>query len=238
MSQPNLIEVKNVAKIYQEDTVATAALTNISFNVTEGEFIAIMGASGSGKSTLLHILGLLDHPSQGIYRLNNVNTAELTDIQRSRNRNNKIGFVFQAFHLLARTSVLENVMLPLQYSSLPRSQHIARAKQALAQVDMTHRIDHKPSQLSGGEKQRTCIARALVTQPQVLLADEPTGNLDSITGNTVMELIDHLHKQGLTIIVITHETPTADYAQRIIKLRDGQIISDQLSQARHHHYQK
>ena len=129
-------------------------------------------------------------------------------------------------------------MLPLQYSSLPRSQHIARAKQALAQVDMTHRIDHKPSQLSGGEKQRTCIARALVTQPQVLLADEPTGNLDSITGNTVMELIDHLHKQGLTIIVITHETPTADYAQRIIKLRDGQIISDQLSQARHHHYQK
>ncbi|HBE90584.1 MAG TPA: macrolide ABC transporter ATP-binding protein [Candidatus Andersenbacteria bacterium] len=238
MSQPNLIEVKNVAKIYQEDTVATAALTNISFNVTEGEFIAIMGASGSGKSTLLHILGLLDHPSQGIYRLNNVNTAELTDIQRSRIRNNKIGFVFQAFHLLARTSVLENVMLPLQYSSLPRSQHIARAKQALAQVDMTHRIDHKPSQLSGGEKQRTCIARALVTQPQVLLADEPTGNLDSITGNTVMELIDHLHKQGLTIIVITHETPTADYAQRIIKLRDGQIISDQLSQARHHHYQK
>ena len=128
MSQPNLIEVKNVAKIYQEDTVATAALTNISFNVTEGEFIAIMGASGSGKSTLLHILGLLDHPSQGIYRLNNVNTAELTDIQRSRIRNNKIGFVFQAFHLLARTSVLENVMLPLQYSSLPRSQHIARAK--------------------------------------------------------------------------------------------------------------
>ncbi|OGY35014.1 MAG: macrolide ABC transporter ATP-binding protein [Candidatus Andersenbacteria bacterium RIFCSPHIGHO2_12_FULL_46_9] len=233
-----MIEVKNVAKIYQEDTVATAALTNISFNVTEGEFIAIMGASGSGKSTLLHILGLLDHPSQGIYRLNNVNTAELTDIQRSRIRNNKIGFVFQAFHLLARTSVLENVMLPLQYSSLPRSQHIARAKQALAQVDMTHRIDHKPSQLSGGEKQRTCIARALVTQPQVLLADEPTGNLDSITGNTVMELIDHLHKQGLTIIVITHETPTADYAQRIIKLRDGQIISDQLSQARHHHYQK
>ena len=238
MSQPNLIEVKNVSKIYQEDTIATAALTNISFNVTEGEFIAIMGASGSGKSTLLHILGLLDHPSQGIYRLNNVNTAELTDIQRSRIRNNKIGFVFQAFHLLARTSVLENVMLPLQYSSLPRSQHIARAKQALAQVDMTHRIDHKPSQLSGGEKQRTCIARALVTQPQVLLADEPTGNLDSITGNTVMELIDHLHKQGLTIIVITHETPTADYAQRIIKLRDGQIISDQLSQARHHHYQK
>jgi putative ABC transport system ATP-binding protein len=238
MSQPNLIEVKNVSKIYQEDTIATAALTNINFNVTEGEFIAIMGASGSGKSTLLHILGLLDHPSQGIYLLDNVNTAGLTDIQRSHIRNNKIGFVFQAFHLLARTSVLENVMLPLQYSSLPRSQHIARAKQALAQVDMTHRIDHKPSQLSGGEKQRTCIARALVTQPQVLLADEPTGNLDSITGNTVMELIDHLHKQGLTIIVITHETPTAAYAQRIIKLRDGQIISDQLSQARHHHYQK
>jgi len=235
---PPLIELKNASKIYQEEDVATIALNDVSFTVNRSEFIAIMGASGSGKSTLLHILGLLDHPTNGTYKLNGKNTARFSDAQRAHIRNQQIGFVFQAFHLLARTSVLENVMLPLQYSATPRSQHIKQAKQALKQVDMLHRLDHTPSQLSGGEKQRTCIARALVTKPQVLLADEPTGNLDSKTGANVMGLIDDLHQQGLTIIVITHETPTASYAQRTLRLKDGQILSDIKNGAKHQHYSK
>ena len=235
---PAIIELKNASKVYQEESVATTALDNVSFAVKQGEFIAIMGASGSGKSTLLHIIGLLDRPSKGTFHLSGKNTAQFSDAQRAHIRNNKIGFIFQAFHLLARTSVLENVMLPLQYSTVPRHQHLRQAKQALKQVNMLHRLNHTPSQLSGGEKQRTCIARALVTKPQVLLADEPTGNLDSKTGATVMELIDGLHQQGLTIIVITHETPTAAYAQRTLKLKDGRVLSDKKINSKHKHYTK
>jgi putative ABC transport system ATP-binding protein len=238
MTNEALIEAKNISKIYQTDDVATTALNDVSFKVNKGEFIAIMGASGSGKSTLLHIVGLLDRPSSGNYYLSGENTANLPDAQLAHIRNKKIGFVFQAFHLLPRTSVLENVMLPLQYSRPTRGEHVARAKAALDKVSMLHRLDHSPSQLSGGEKQRTCIARALVTEPQVLLADEPTGNLDSKTGANVMELIDDLHNKGLTLIVITHETPTARYAERIIKLKDGQIMSDQKAKTKHKHYQK
>ena len=238
MTNQALIEAKNISKFYQSDDVATKALNDVSFKIAQGEFIAIMGASGSGKSTLLHIIGLLDHPTKGTYYLSGENTANFSDNQLAHIRNRQIGFVFQAFHLLPRTSVLENVMLPLQYSRPARSEHVARAKAALSKVDMLHRLNHSPNQLSGGEKQRTCIARALVTEPQVLLADEPTGNLDSTTGANVMELIDNLHKKGLTIIVITHETPTAQYAKRILKLKDGQIISDEKIKEKRNHYKK
>jgi len=233
-----LIKATNLSKIYHSDSVATKALDKVSLTITPGEFIAIMGASGSGKSTLLHILGLLDRPTRGTYLLNGQNTAHLSDTQLAHIRNNNIGFVFQAFHLLPRTSVLENVILPLQYSSRPRSQYVKLAQQALEQVSMQHRLHHSPNQLSGGEKQRACIARALVTQPKVLFADEPTGNLDSKTGERVMELIDTLHSQGITVIVITHETPTAQYAQRVIKLKDGQIIYDKKKSKKHSHYRK
>lgn len=238
MTNRVLIEAKNVSKVYQSDSVATKALDNVSFQVFQGEFVAIMGASGSGKSTLLHIIGLLDHPSKGTYLLSGKNTADFSDVQLARIRNSKIGFVFQAFYLLPRTSVLENVMLPLQYSKSAQREHVARAKAALNKVDMLHRLDHSPNQLSGGEKQRTCIARALVTEPQILLADEPTGNLDSKTGANVMELINSLHKKGLTVIVITHETPTAQYAERILRLKDGQIMTDEKVKDNHSHFHK
>lgn len=238
MTNRVLIEAKNVSKVYQSDSVATKALDNVSFQVFQGEFVAIMGASGSGKSTLLHIIGLLDHPSKGTYLLSGKNTAAFSDVQLARIRNSKIGFVFQAFYLLPRTSVLENVMLPLQYSKSAQREHVARAKAALNKVDMLHRLDHSPNQLSGGEKQRTCIARALVTEPQILLADEPTGNLDSKTGANVMELINSLHKKGLTVIVITHETPTAQYAERILRLKDGQIMTDEKVKDNHSHFHK
>lgn len=233
-----LIEIDSVTKTYGEGESSTTALQGVSFSIEEGEFVSIMGPSGSGKSTLLHILGLLDRPTSGTYTFAGKNTATLPDEALAAIRNEKIGFVFQAFHLLSRTSVLENVMLPLYYSTVPKKEYIPRAKQALAHVNMSHRENHVPSQLSGGEKQRVAIARALVNDPKVIFADEPTGNLDSKTGQQVMNTIDELHKQGRTIIVITHETSAASFASRIITVGDGKIVSDVAIEKSHNHYHK
>lgn len=219
-----LIEISSVTKKYGEGESSTTALREVSFSIEEGEFVSIMGPSGSGKSTLLHILGLLDRPTSGTYMFAEDNTANLPDETLAAIRNQKIGFVFQSFHLLARTSVLENVILPLYYSNVSKKEYASKAKIALAHVNMSHRLDHLPSQLSGGEKQRVAIARALVNDPKVIFADEPTGNLDSQTGQQVMNTIDELHKQGRTVIVITHETSAAAFADRIITIRDGSIV--------------
>lgn len=233
-----LIEVNSVTKAYGEEGFVTQALNGVSFSIEEGEFVAIMGPSGSGKSTLLHILGLLDRSTSGTYIFAGDDTANLPDETLAAIRNQKIGFVFQAFHLLARTSVLENVILPLYYSSIQKKEYIPKAKAALAHVDMGHREQHVPSQLSGGEKQRVAIARALVNDPKVIFADEPTGNLDSKTGQAVMNTIDALHKQGRTIVVITHETSAAAFADRIITVGDGTIMSDTTVENSHTHYKK
>lgn len=233
-----LIEAKGLAKTYQDDGVATTALRSVDFIIREGEFVSIMGPSGSGKSTLLHLLGLLDRPSSGTYLLGGINTSDLSDEELARLRNERIGFVFQSFYLLSRSTVLENVILPLHYSRVPRSEYQARALEALEHVEMTHRLHHTSAQLSGGEKQRVAIARALVTRAKLILADEPTGNLDTKTGQAVLETIDALHKRGYTIVVITHESPTARYAQRILTIQDGGIVQDEAVTSRHGHYQK
>lgn len=234
-----LVEVAEVSKVYAAEEVVTTALRLATFQIASGEFVAVMGPSGSGKSTLLHILGCLDRPTSGQYFLADKNTADLSDQALAQLRNTTIGFVFQAFHLLSRASVLENVMLPLKYSRLPGSQHTQLAGKALADVGLAHRLDRVPSQLSGGEKQRVAIARAIVSAPQLILADEPTGNLDTASGKIVMDLLDQLHQAGRTIIVITHETTTARYAQRVLTMGDGQIVSDQVQdRVAHLHYQK
>jgi putative ABC transport system ATP-binding protein len=235
---PPLIQLSKLTRIYQGEGVKTVALTKVDLSISDGEFISIMGPSGSGKSTLLHLIGLLDRPTSGQYHLDNNDTSKLTDIELAHLRNKQIGFIFQSFHLLSRATVLENVMLPLYYSNLPTKKHKERALIALEEVSMTHRLDHQPSQLSGGEKQRVAIARALVNQPKIILADEPTGNLDSRTGESVLQTIDSLHKQGHTIIVITHETPTAQYAQRIITMLDGELDSDKAVSLSHKHDSK
>jgi putative ABC transport system ATP-binding protein len=232
---PPLIELRDIKKSYEDDGVSTQALRGVSFFIDQGEFVSIMGPSGSGKSTLLHILGLLDKPTEGKYIFSGRDTTQFTEPYAAHFRNEEIGFIFQAFHLLARSTVLENVLMPMQYSRIPKSQHQVRALEALEKVNMTHRLKHQPSQLSGGERQRVAIARSLVNNPKVLMADEPTGNLDSQSGKSVMEIIDSLHKQGHTIIVITHETPAARYAQRIIRVQDGVITADEEGEAVHGH---
>ncbi len=218
-----LIEVKNLGKIYQDDG-GTVALQNVNFNVEKGEFVAIMGPSGSGKSTLLHILGFLDTPTSGQYLFEGKNITDYGKDGIAKVRNSKLGFIFQAFNLLPRTTVLENVKLPLTYSDVPERDWNNRALAAIESVGLSHRLKHEPAQLSGGEKQRVAIARALVTNPEVIFADEPTGNLDSKSGKAVMETIQYLNEEkGHTIILITHETSTAEHAQRILQVRDGQI---------------
>ncbi|MEX0649664.1 MAG: ABC transporter ATP-binding protein [Candidatus Andersenbacteria bacterium] len=221
-----LIELRDIQKVFYGEGTETIALRNIQLTVDKGEFLSIMGPSGSGKSTLLHILGLLDRPTSGTYRFEEQDTTTFSEEQLAVIRNEHIGFVFQAFHLLPRTTVLENVMLPLAYSRRPKREHRALAERALKQVELSHRLKHVPSQLSGGEKQRVAIARALVNEPTLVFADEPTGNLDSKTGAAVMTALDTLHQQGQTIILITHETSTAEYAERIVQLKDGLIVSD------------
>lgn len=229
-----LIEINKLEKTYHNEEVATQALRSITFSINEGEFVAIMGPSGSGKSTLLHILGFLDRPTGGTYLFDGKSMDEYSDEELARIRNKKMGFVFQAFNLLPRATVLENVKLPLVYSGIKESLWDGMAKTALEKVGLSHRLDHQPNQLSGGEKQRAAIARALVAEPSVIFADEPTGNLDSKSGGQVMETIESLHEEGHTIVLITHETYSAAYAQRIISLRDGLIESDKkVSQRRH-----
>lgn len=221
-----LIQVKNLTKTYMSGELETPVLKGVNFNIEKGEFVSIMGPSGSGKSTLMHILGLLDRITSGEYVLDEKNTSGLTDDELAALRNEKIGFVFQAFNLLPRTTVLDNVKLPLAYAQ-NKSDMDERAKKVLESVGLGHRLDYFTNQISGGEKQRVAIARALVNNPSVIFADEPTGNLDSKSGNQVMKILQELNNQGNTIILVTHETFTAEHAKRIIKIRDGNIVSDE-----------
>lgn len=232
----SLIEVRDLKKIYCDGEVETPALQGISFNIEKGEFVAIMGPSGSGKSTLLHILGFLDHHTAGEYRFEGKTIDDYSKTELAQIRNKKLGFVFQMFNLLPRTSVLENVKLPLVYSDVKESLWNETSLRAIEQVGLSHRINHETNQLSGGEKQRVAIARALVNNPSVIFADEPTGNLDSKSGGQIMEIIEALNDKGQTIILITHETYTAEYSQRIIRLRDGEIeIDEKVGERRHIH---
>jgi len=221
-----VIEVKNLIKEYRNDHVVTRVLKGISFNIKEGEFIAIMGHSGSGKSTLMHIMGFLDRPTGGSYKFDGQSIDDLSDDELARIRNKKIGFVFQSFNLLARTSVLENVKLPLIFTGLSSKYKNDIAKDALKSVDLLHRLDHFPNQLSGGEQQRVAIARAIANHPSIIFADEPTGNLDSKSGQQIMEILQKLNEQGNTIILVTHEKYTSEMAKRIIELMDGNLIID------------
>lgn len=230
----SLIEVKNIGKTYKDEDVETQALKDVSFTIEKGEFVAIMGPSGSGKSTLLQILGFLDRQTSGTYKLNNKTMDQLSDDELAKIRNKKMGFVFQSFNLLPRTSVYENVKLPLIYSDFKESEWNKRVENAIMTVGLAHRKDHEPSQLSGGEKQRAAIARALVNDPEIIFADEPTGNLDTKSGQIIMETLQDLNeKEGRTIILITHETYTAEHAQRILFMRDGKIESDRKVEERH-----
>ena len=222
----NIIEVKDITKHYSLGTQTVKALRGLSFDIKQGEFIAIMGPSGSGKSTLMNIIGCLDSPTSGTYFLNQKEVSTLEGDELAGIRNKEIGFVFQNFHLLARNSALDNVMLPLKYAGIDKSDQIGRATEALSQVGLESRMDHQPSELSGGQQQRVAIARALVNNPSILFADEPTGNLDSQTGHDVMQLFHSLHEQGQTIILITHENEIAAEAQRTIFIKDGLIESD------------
>ncbi len=220
--------IKNLEKTYHDEQVATAVLKGVSFEIPEGQFVAIMGPSGSGKSTLLHILGFLDKSTGGDYFFDGKKVDNYSEDEVAYVRNKKLGFIFQSFNLLPRTTVLENVKLPLTYSGVKEEFWDEMAKEAIESVGLSHRLDFEPAQLSGGEKQRVAIARALVNKPQVIFADEPTGNLDSKSGELVMDIIQKLNKnKGHTIILITHETYTAEYAERIIRLRDGMIESDE-----------
>ena len=205
------------------------ALRGISMSIRHNEYVAIMGPSGSGKSTLMNLIGCLDTPSRGKYWLNGQLVSELDDDQLARIRNKEIGFVFQTFNLLARATSLHNVELPLIYNGTPAAARIARAKESLANVGLEDRMNHKPNELSGGQRQRVAIARALVNRPSIILADEPTGNLDSKTGIEIMSLFDTLHANGNTIVLVTHEPDIADYAHRIVHIRDGEIFSDEPS---------
>lgn len=223
----NIISVKNLKKIYHDGADTTTALDGVSFDVRKGEFLAIMGPSGSGKSTLLHLLGLLDVPTSGSYHFNGRSVTSFSSDELANIRNREIGFIFQAFNLLSRTTVLENVKLPLYYSNIPEHEWDKRAREAVESVGLGHRMNHKQADLSGGERQRVAIARALVTNPEVIFADEPTGNLDSKSGKNVMSIIQRLNEvEGKTIVLITHETSTAEHAERIIQLMDGQISKD------------
>ena len=222
----NVIDVKNITKHYLLGTQTVEALRGVSFGIEQGEFLAIMGPSGSGKSTLMNIIGCLDSPTDGTYHLNNQEVSTLEGDELAGIRNKEIGFVFQNFHLLARNSALDNVMLPLKYAGVDKADQLKRAKNALSQVGLDSRMDHQPSELSGGQQQRVAIARALVNNPSILFADEPTGNLDSQTGHDVMQLFHNLHQQGQTIILITHENEVAAEAQRTIFIKDGLIESD------------
>ena len=224
-----MIQVEDVHKSYDLGETFVHALRGVSFSIEVGEFVSIMGPSGSGKSTLMNIVGCLDTPSKGTYLLNDKNVGNLDEEQLAGIRNREIGFVFQKFHLLPRSSALENVALPLKYASVKQSERLIRAEEVLDKVGLSHRLTHKPTELSGGEQQRVAIARALVNSPSILFADEPTGNLDSKTGHQVLEIFKDLNKRGQTIVVITHEQEIAEQSQRIITINDGEIGSDSIN---------
>ena len=224
-----MIEIENLSKVYDSDTLSVTALQEVSFKIKKGEFVAIMGPSGSGKSTLMNLLGCLDLPTNGTYKLVDLKISQLKANQLAEVRNRKIGFVFQSFNLLPRATALENTELPLLYGRVSNSNNIAM--QALERVGLKHRASHKPTELSGGEKQRVAIARALVNQPAIILADEPTGNLDSVTGQEIMSLFHDLNKEGVTLIIVTHEDEIAKQAKRVIHMKDGKIVQDHMVEA-------
>ena len=223
----SIIKTENLVRHFTVGTQTVEALRGVSLDINKGEFVAIMGPSGSGKSTLMNIIGCLDSPTSGTYYLNNKNVSTLDDDALALIRNHEIGFVFQNFHLLARNTALDNVMLPLKYAGIDKSEQEEVAMEVIKSVDLESRAHHQPSELSGGQQQRVAIARALVNKPSILFADEPTGNLDSKTGDDVMKLFTNLHKQGQTIILITHEIEVANQAERIISIKDGKIFEDQ-----------
>ena len=221
-----VINIKNIKKTYVMGTVEVNALVDVSLQIHKNEYVAIMGPSGSGKSTLMNVLGCLDTPTSGLYEFNGVNVSEMNDNDLAKIRNKEIGFVFQTFNLLARSDALHNVELPLIYAGMKKGDRKAMAEEALDHVKLGDRMHHKPNELSGGQRQRVAIARALVTKPSIILADEPTGNLDSKTGVEIMGLFNELHAQGNTIILVTHEEDIARHAHRIIRVRDGMVESD------------
>ncbi|MBZ4654942.1 MAG: putative transport system ATP-binding protein [Peptococcaceae bacterium] len=222
-----MLKMSNISKIYQTGAVEVIALNKINLTVEEGEFVAIVGPSGSGKSTLMNLIGCLDIPTQGEYWLDGQEVSKLSDDELADIRNLKIGFIFQGFNLLHKLSALENVELPLIYRGMNAKERQERALRALAKVGLEHRLHHKPSELSGGQQQRVAIARALAGDPPLILADEPTGNLDSVSGKEVLASLQELNQQGHTIILITHDTQVAERARRIIRIQDGSIVSDE-----------
>jgi putative ABC transport system ATP-binding protein len=226
----NLIELKKIVKNYKVGTIIVRALRSITMDIKKNEYVAIMGPSGSGKSTLMNLIGCLDTPTSGQYILNQKDVSKMEDNQLADIRNNEIGFVFQTFNLLPRYSALENVMLPLIYAGYSKNDRLERAKEVLESVQLTDRISHKPNELSGGQRQRVAIARALVNHPSIILADEPTGNLDSRTTRDIMDLFNAIHDMGNTIIVVTHEEDIALRARRVVRLIDGEIEYDRLNE--------
>jgi putative ABC transport system ATP-binding protein len=222
----SIISMRNIGKNYEMGEAMVRALTGVNVEVKKGEFVAIIGPSGSGKSTLMNVIGCLDRPSEGEYYLDGEKVDELNDDELAHIRNKKIGFVFQTFNLLPRTNCLHNVELPLLYSNVPRKEREKRALEMLTRVGLAGRVHHNPNELSGGERQRVAIARALVNDPAIVLADEPTGNLDSKTGSEIMVTFTNLNKEGKTIVLVTHEQYIAEYSDRVIALRDGRVVTD------------
>ena len=221
-----MIEINNISKVFRTSEVETVALNHVNLEVKEGEFVAIMGPSGCGKSTLLNILGLLDNPTEGSYKLLGQEVADLKEKERTRVRKGKLGFVFQSFNLIDELTVFENVELPLLYAGVSTRERVKRVNEALERMQIAHRTEHYPQQLSGGQQQRVAIARAIVTNPRIILADEPTGNLDSTNGNEVMSLLKELNRDGATVVMVTHSEENAREAERIIRMMDGYILTE------------
>jgi len=226
----SVIKLEKIVKNYRVGTQIVRALRSVSLSINKGEYVAIMGASGSGKSTLMNVIGCLDTPTSGLYILNDQDVSHLSDDELAEIRNKEIGFVFQTFNLLPRNTALENVMLPLVYAGVRKQQRIEKAEKILNEVGLADRVEHKPNELSGGQRQRVAVARALVNNPSILLADEPTGNLDSKISEEIMQLFAEIHRKGNTLIVVTHEESIAMHAHRIIKLKDGEIEADYVNQ--------
>lgn len=228
-TKKKVIDLTDIVKNYKVGTQIVRALRSVSLHINEGEYVAIMGASGSGKSTLMNVIGCLDTPTSGKYVLNGHNVSDLTDDELAVIRNREIGFIFQTFNLLPRSTALDNVMLPLVYSGVKKQERLERGTQILTDVGLADRIEHKPNELSGGQRQRVAVARALINKPAILLADEPTGNLDSKISEEIMHLFAEIHRKGNTLIVVTHEEDIALHAHRVIRLKDGEVESDKIN---------